>query len=117
MRYPVDEWPQWDGRPAPSASGEVDRLSATPKRTERAAGMQGISPRQSGPLCSKCHREPRYPRQRWGPRCFALYHRDRRARLRRERHEGTTHSIRRLYNTPPPLFEQLKQIVLERFSH
>ena len=65
------------------------------------------------PLCSKCHREPRYPRQRWGKRCFALYHRDRRARLRRKPNKGTTPSMRRPYNTPPPLCEQLKRVVLE----
>jgi hypothetical protein len=75
--------------------------------------------RSTQPLCTKCHREPRYPRQRWGPRCFALYHRDRRAPLRRERagnrsrEEATTFSIRRPSNATPPLFEQLKRVVLE----
>jgi hypothetical protein len=76
-------------------------------------------PWSTQPLCSKCHREPRYPRQRWGPRCFALYHRDRRARRRGERggnrlrDKATTYNTRRPYNTPPPLFEQLKRVVLE----
>ena len=71
------------------------------------------------PPCSKCHAEPRAPGQRWGRRCFARYHRDRRARLRRERDEGCTrdtttmHNIPRAYNTPPPLFEQRKRVVLE----
>jgi hypothetical protein len=68
--------------------------------------------RSTQPLCSKCHREPRYPRQRWGPRCFALYHHDRRARRRREREgnrardKATIDITRRAHNTPSPLFEQ-----------
>jgi Transcriptional Coactivator p15 (PC4) len=69
--------------------------------------------------CTKCYAEPRYPGQRWGPRCFGRYHANRRARLRREREENrargeaTIHTIHRPDNTPPPLFEQLKRVVLE----
>ena len=80
--------------------------------------MQGISPRQSRPICSKCHAELRYPGQRWGQRCFGRYHATRRARLRREREENRARNqatmpiSRRPYNTPPR-FEQLKRVVLE----
>jgi hypothetical protein len=75
--------------------------------------------RSTQPPCTKCYGEPRYPGQRWGPRCFARYHRDRRARKRREREanrgrdKATISITRRPYNTPPPLFEQLKRVVLE----
>jgi hypothetical protein len=119
MQYPAHEWSRWNDRPEHDASGEVGRLSAAPKRTDSATGIQGISPRPSRPLCSKCHAEPRYPGQRWGPRCFALYHANRRARRRRQREAGpvrdkaTIHNTRRPYNTPPPLFEQLKRVILE----
>jgi Transcriptional Coactivator p15 (PC4) len=119
MQHPTHEWSRWNHRPAHDASGEVGRLSTTPKWTDSAAGMQGISPRQGRPPCSKCHGEPRYPGQRWGPRCFARYHANRRARRRREREAGpvrdkaTIFNTRRRYNTPPPLFEQLKRVVLE----
>jgi hypothetical protein len=119
MQYPAHEWRQWNDRPAPNPSEELGRLSAALKRTHGAAGMQGISPRQAQPPCSKCHAEPRYPGQRWGQRCFGRYHANRRARLRREREgnrardKATIHNTRRPYNTPPPLFEQLKRVVLE----
>ncbi len=71
------------------------------------------------PLCSKCHREPRYRGQRWGKHCFGRYHADRRARRRRARSENagrdvaTTSNIHRADNTPPPPFEQLKRVVRE----
>jgi hypothetical protein len=119
MRYPVDEWPQGDGRSARGASGEVGRRSAAPKRTVGAAGTPGSSPRQSGLLCSKCRREPRYPGQRWGKRCFAWYHANRRARQRREREgqrardKATTYINRGLNNTRPPLYEQAKVVLSE----
>jgi hypothetical protein len=119
MQYPAHEWSQWNNPPAYDSSGEVRRLSTAPKWTNGPAGMQGISPRQAQPPCSKCYGEPRYPGQRWGPRCFARYHADRRARRRPEREgnrprdKATTNNIRRPYNTPPPLFEQLKRVVLE----
>lgn len=119
MQYSVDEWPPWAGRSAPPQVREVGRLSAAPPWTHSAAGMQGISPRPSRPPCSKCHAEPRYPGQRWGPRCFGRYHANRRARRRRERAENrardqaTIHTTRSPYNAPPPLFEQLKRVVAE----
>ena len=75
--------------------------------------------RSTQPVCSKCHGEPRYPGQRWGPRCFARYHANRRVQRRHERAAGsvhertTTYITRQSYNTPPPLFEQLKRVVLE----
>lgn len=71
------------------------------------------------PPCSKCHQEPRYPGQRWGKRCFARYHAERRARLRRAREEeaardeATTVINHRAENTAPPLFEQLKRVITE----
>jgi hypothetical protein len=119
MQDPMDERPPWARRSVPPHVGEVGRLSAVPPWTHGAAGMQGISPRPPRPPCSKCHGEARYPGQRWGPRCFARYHANRRARRRRERPAGsvrdraTTYSIRQPYNTPAPLFEQLKRVVLE----
>ena len=75
--------------------------------------------KSSQPPCSRCHAEPRYPGERGGKRCFALYHADRRARRRHScpaipvRERATTGNIRRAYNTPPPLFEQLKRVVRE----
>jgi hypothetical protein len=108
MQDPMDEWPPWADRSAPPQVGELGRLSAAPPWTHGAAGMEGISPRPSRPPCSKCHGEPRYPGQRWGPRCFARYHADRRAQRRHERaaHRGrdqATMSItRRPSNTLHP---------------
>jgi hypothetical protein len=119
MQYPAHEWSRGDHWPAHDASREEGRSSAAPKWTNGAAGMQGISPWPSRPLCSKCYGEPRYAGQRWGPRCFARYHANRRAHRRREREAGrlrdkaTTYSTCRPYNTPTPLFEQLKRVVLD----
>jgi Transcriptional Coactivator p15 (PC4) len=119
MQDSAYEWSQWNARPALDPLGEVGRLPAAPQWADRAAGMQGISPRQARPPCSKCYAEPRYTGQRWGPRCFARYHADRRARRRREREanrardKATISSNRKGYNTPPPLFEQLKRVVLD----
>jgi Transcriptional Coactivator p15 (PC4) len=119
MQYSAHEWSRWNHRPVHDPSGEVGQLSAAPEWTDSAARMQGSSPRQARLLCSKCHGEPRYPGQRWGARCFARYHANRRARRRHERAAGpmhdksTTCSTRRPYNTPSPLFEQLKRVVLE----
>jgi hypothetical protein len=119
MQDSTHGWSQWNNRPANGSSGEVGRLSIAAKWTDSTTGMQGILPHPSRPLCSKCFGEPRYLGQRWGPRCFALYHRDRRARRRREREAGpgrdkaTIRTTRRPYNAPPPLFEQLKRVVLE----
>ena len=120
MQDPAHEWPRRDNsRPAHNPSEGVRRLSDAPNWTDGVAGMPGISPRLSRPLCSRCYGEPRYPGQRWGPRCFARYHAERRARRRRERttgsvrDEATTYISRKGYNTPPPLFEQLKRLVIE----
>jgi hypothetical protein len=119
MQYPAHEWSRGNHWPAYDLSGEANRLSAAPHWTDSVAGMRGISPQPSRPPCSKCHGEPRYPGQRWGPRCFARYHANRRARRRREREanrardKATISIIPRPYNTPPPLFEQLKRVVLD----
>jgi hypothetical protein len=119
MQDSAHEWSQWNNRPAYDSSGEVRRLSAAPNQSGSTARMWGSPPWLSQPPSSKCCGEPRYPGQRWGQRCFACYHANRRARRRREREadgardKATIFSNRAAYNTPPPLFEQLKRAVLE----
>jgi hypothetical protein len=119
MQYSGDEWSQRDGKPALGASGETGHRAPAPMWTASTAGLQGLSLRHARLRCSKCQAEPRYPGQRWGPRCFARYHANRRAQRRREREaehargQATMGTTRRPSNTPPPLFEQLKRVVRE----